>query len=120
MGYIFAKKQCTFHLIEGPTKPWNQPGCELTFTPMMVDCRMTIKEFIEQIGAKELKPARARDEDVGIIEVIESGDGTWQLGSKFLLGDTDERLAQSLAQVGWDEMRGEAGKGKPVWLVFLP
>jgi hypothetical protein len=57
MGYIFAKKQCTFHLIESPIKPWKQPGCELTFTPMMVDCRMTIKEFIEQIGAKELKPS---------------------------------------------------------------
>ena len=81
---------------------------------------MTMKEFIEQVGAPERAPARSSAEEVGICEVIESGDGTWQKGSQFCLGDSDARLGQTLAGVGWDELRGEAGMGKPVWLVLLP
>jgi hypothetical protein len=80
---------------------------------------MTIKEFIEQVGALARKPARSSDDDVGVCEVIETGDGTWQKGSHFTLGDLP-KLAQNLADIGWDELRGEAGMGKPVWLVLLP
>lgn len=80
---------------------------------------MNIKEFIEQLGAAARKPARAKDDDVGVCEVIESGDGTWQKGSEFTLGDLT-KLGQSLGDIGWDEFRGEAGMGKPVWLVLLP
>ncbi len=81
---------------------------------------MGIKEFIEQVGAPARAPARASEEEVGICEIIEAGDGTWQKGSQFSLGDAVARLDQSLADVGWDELRGEAGMGKPVWLVLLP
>ncbi|KAF7505610.1 hypothetical protein GJ744_000619 [Endocarpon pusillum] len=119
-GYIFSKKQCCFNIIEGRTKPWKEPGCEIKFTTARADCRMGIKEFIEQVGAKARAPARATEAEVGMCEVIETGDGTWQKGSQFSLGDMDARLAQSLADVGWDELRGEAGMGKPVWLVLLP
>jgi len=119
-GYIFSKKQCGFNLIQGTVKPWKEPGCEPQFITVRADCRMNIKEFIEQVGAKERKPARKSDDEVGICEVIETGNGTWQMGSKYCLGDTDARLAQSLAAVGWDELRDSAGQGKPVWLVFLP
>jgi hypothetical protein len=81
---------------------------------------MNIKEFIEQLDAAARAPARTSDDDVGVSEVIETGDGTWQKGTEFVLGNTDAKLAQSLAQIGWDELRGEAGMGKPVWLVLLP
>ena len=118
-GYIFSKKQCVFNIVEGRTKPWKEPGCEVKFTTARADCRMNIKEFIEQVGAPARAPARSRDDDVGICEVIETGDGTWQKGSQFTLGDLP-KLTQSLAEVGWDELRGEAGMGKPVWLVLLP
>lgn len=81
---------------------------------------MTIKEFIEQVGALARAPTRTSDDEVGVCEVIESGDGTWQKGSQFTMSDTVAKLGQTLADVGWDELRGEAGMGKPVWLVFLP
>jgi hypothetical protein len=81
---------------------------------------MTVKEFIEQVGAQAQAPARSSDDDVGICEVIEVGDGTWQKGSQFVMSDLVPKLGQTLADVGWDELRGEAGKGKPVWLVLLP
>ena len=80
---------------------------------------MNIKEFIEQVGAVARAPARSSDDDVGVCEVIETGDGTWQKGSEFTLGDLT-KLDRSLRDVGWDELRGEAGMGKPVWLVLLP
>lgn len=119
-GYIFSKKQCVFNIVEGRTKPWKEPGCEIKFTTARADCRMTMKEFIEQVGAPARAPARSSDEEVGVCEIIEAGDGTWQKGSQFSLGDAVGRLGQTLAEVGWDELRGEAGMGKPVWLVLLP
>ncbi len=119
-GYIFSKKQCEFNIIEGRTKPWKEPGCEIKFTTARADCRMNMKEFIEQVGAPARAPPRSSDVEVGICEVIEAGDGSWQKGSQFLLGDSVARLGQTLAEVGWDELRGEAGLGKPVWLVLLP
>lgn len=81
---------------------------------------MSVEEFIEQAGAIERAGPRAAKSSVGIVEVIESGDGGWQKGTQITLGDPDATLAQTLADVGWDECRGEAGFGKPVWLVFLP
>lgn len=119
-GYIFSKKQCAFNIIEGRTKPWKEPGCEVKFTTARADCRMTIKEFIEQVGALARAPARSSDDAVGVCEVLEAGDGTWQKGSVYSLGDSVARLGLTLADCGWDELRGEAGMGKPVWLVLLP
>jgi hypothetical protein len=81
---------------------------------------MTIKEFIEQVGAVARAPPRTKDDNVGVCEIIEIGDGIWQKGTAFFKGDAAERLEQSLGDVGWDEVRGEAGKGKPIWLALLP
>ena len=119
-GYIFSKKQCTFNIIEGPTKPWEEPGCEIKFRQTRADVRMSLEEFIEQAGVDERAGPRAKKAEKGIVEIIENGDGTWQKGVQITLGDPDATLEQSLADVGWDECRGEAGFGKPVWLVFLP
>ncbi len=80
---------------------------------------MNIKEFIEQVGAPARAPKRCSEDAIGLCEVTEVGDGTWQKGSVFTLGDLP-KLGQTLEDVGWDDQRGEAGMGKPVWLVFLP
>lgn len=116
---LFSKEQCVFNVIEGRPKPWKEPGCEIKFTTAIAECRMNIKEFIELVGAKVRAPARCSEDDIGVCEVIETGDGTWQKGSQFTLGDLP-KLGQSLGEIGWDKLRGEAGQGKPVWLILLP
>lgn len=118
-GYIFGKKQCTFNIVKGRIKPWQSANCLFQFETVHADCRMPIKEFIEQIDAAGRAPARASQEAIGICEMIEVGDGVWRKGSQYLLGDL-VKIGQSLGDAGWDEFRGEAGMGKPVWLVVLP
>jgi hypothetical protein len=81
---------------------------------------MLVSELIEQLGVAARAPARANADHVGICEAIEVGDGVWQKGTQITVSDNITKLGQTLADIGWDELRGEAGRGKPVWLVLLP
>lgn len=89
---------------------------------------MPIDEFIEQLGAIEKAPYGTAREQVGIQEAIEDGDGQFRTGPAFRLGDprityqqADGTVAyQTLEQLGWSSQRGEAGRGKPVTIAFLP
>ena len=81
---------------------------------------MALGEFIEQVGAVEKAPANTPADQIGVVEVLEGGNGTWHKGTMFMLGDGGARMNQTLQDVGWDNDRGEAGRSKPVILVFLP
>jgi hypothetical protein len=119
-GYIFPKNNCTFHIIKGDRKPWEWQGLTLDFNVMHAPTNMTLAEFIEQVGAIEKAPLSTPRDQIGVVEVFEGGNGTWHKGTAFMLGDGGNRMKQTLQEVGWDSDRGEAGRGKPVILVFLP
>lgn len=87
---------------------------------MHAPTNMTLEEFIEQVGAVERAPANTPRDRIGVVEVLEAGNGTWLKGTEFMLGDEDGRMSMTLQEVGWDNDRGEAGRSKPVILVFLP
>jgi hypothetical protein len=119
-GYIFPKNNCTFHIVKGDRKPWEWQGLTLDFNVMHAPTNMTLAEFIEQVGAVEKAPSSTPRDQIGVVEVLEGGNGTWHKGTAFMLGDGGDRMKQTLQEVGWDNDRGEAGRGKPVILVFLP
>jgi hypothetical protein len=119
-GYIFPKKNCAFHIVKGDQKPWEWQGLILDFNVMHAPTNMTLAEFIEQVGAVEKAPANTPRDQIGVVEVLEGGNGTWHKGTAFTLGDGDHRLNQTLQDIGWDNDRGEAGRSKQVILVFLP
>jgi hypothetical protein len=119
-GYIFPKNNCTFHIVKGSRKPWDWQGLLLDFNVMHAPTNMKLEEFIEQVGAVERAPANTPRDRIGVVEVLESGNGTWLKGTEFMLGDDDGRMNMTLQEVGWDNDRGEAGRSKPVILVFLP
>lgn len=92
----------------------------MEFTVSHAPTSMTIVEFIEQVGVMERAPAGTPRHLMGVTEALEGGGGVWHKGTTFLLGDGVYRLNQTLAEVGWDNDRGEAGRSKPVTLVFMP
>ena len=87
---------------------------------MLAPANMTLGEFIELIGAVEKAPAHTPHDQIGVVEVLEGGNGTWHKGTAFMYGDGGYRMNQTLQDVGWDNDRGEAGRSKPVILAFLP
>ena len=117
-GYIFPKSNCTFHLVKGKQKPWEWRGLTLDFQVMHAPTNMTVAEFIEQIGAINKAPVGTPRNQIGVTEILEAGSGLWHKGTTFLLGDG--RSCQTLADVGWDNDRGEAGRSKPVHLIMEP
>ncbi len=126
-GYIFPKSNCTFHLVKGDKKPWEHPGLILNFKAVHAPTSMKLIEFIEQVGALDHAPAGTPPEYVGVQEIIEGGNGVWHKGTVHLLGDnpfmpesSGHQVEKTLERVGWTSDRGEAGRGKPVILVFLP
>jgi hypothetical protein len=119
-GYIFPKNNCTFHVIKGDRKPWEWQGLTLDFNVMHAPTNMTLEEFIEQVGAAEKAPANTPRDRIGVVEILEGGNGTWHQGTAFMLGDEEWRMKQTLEEIGWDNERGEAGRSKPVILAFLP
>lgn len=119
-GYIFPKSNCTFHIVNGDMKPWEWQWLKLDFNVMHAPTTMTLTEFIEQVGAVEKAPPGTPRSQIGVVEVLEGGNGTWHRGTAFTLGDEDRRMKATLQEVGWDNNRGEAGRSKPVTLVFLP
>ena len=73
---------------------------------------MTIKELIRQLGC----PGR-NDEQKGIVECVNQGDGRWLKGRVFRL--SEERSEGTLKRIGWDASRGTTRE--PVWLaVYKP
>ena len=66
---------------------------------------MTVKDLIKRLGA----PA---GEQNGITEMEELGDDRFTAGVTITQGSEDAK--KTLAEVGWTQMRSEAG---PIWIV---
>jgi len=88
-------------------QPWDHPGARFSFTVHKTPCMITIKELIRQLGA----PGEA-DDQRGIVECIDLGDGCWLKGSVFKL--SEDKSKQKLEEIGWNESRGTTRK--PTWL----
>ena len=117
---ICLKKNTTIELYKGTQKPWEWQGLQMEFTVHHAPVNMTIREFIEQLGAEDRAPAGTPPEWIGIVEILEAGNGRWHKGTQFLISDPDDRLTQTLEQVGWDADRGARNRAKPVRLMCLP
>ena len=120
-GLILPKKLCTFHVVRGKRMPFAYHKLRFEFDVYHSPVSMSVREFIEQLGSLGKAPwVIGRSEDwlsVGVVECLEQGSGEWQRGSTILWGD--ERAEGTLAECGWDEQRGEAGRGKPVVLCYV-
>lgn len=86
--------------------PYESPNTEFQFSIVRVPCSMTIAELIQQLGAEG-----ANDK---VTECIELGNGAWAKGIS--IAKSDDAAKQTVAQVGWDEARGE-GPNRPVWII---
>ncbi|MCJ1388005.1 hypothetical protein MMC18_000849 [Xylographa bjoerkii] len=105
--YIFPEDHAVIHFINFEHQPWDHPGAEFGFTVHKVPCSMPIKELIRRLGCPG-----THDTQRGIVECIETGDGSWIKGSVFRLHE--ERSKQRLEDIGWTRSRGT--DRKPVWL----
>ena len=70
---------------------------------------MKVAELISQLGA-----SNGADNQNGVTEYVELGNGFWAKGLSIF--KSDEAGQKTLAQIGWDEERGEGPK-PPVWVV---
>jgi len=105
--YIFPEQHTRIHLMGFEHQPWDHPGEQFKFTVHKTPCMMTIKGLIRQLGA----PGEG-DEQRGIVECINVGDGRWIKGSVFKL--SDDKSKQKLEEIGWNESRGTTRE--PIWL----
>ncbi|MCJ1338916.1 hypothetical protein MMC09_004205 [Bachmanniomyces sp. S44760] len=106
-SYLFPGKHTTIHFVLDGFQPWKAPHRQFSFSAHEVPTLMTIDELIRQLGISE-----DRAEKRGIAELIEKGDGIWQQGGSFLLGE--KRSSQTLGSLGWNESRGK--ERKPTWV----
>ena len=106
-GYIFPEKHVTVHLMRNEHQPWDNPGAVFTFTVHKVPCMMPIKELIRRVGAPG-----SSDNERGIVECINQGNGRWLKGSVFKHGEDESK--QRMEEVGWNESRGTSRE--PLWL----
>lgn len=117
-GYVFPKSNCVFHVIMGGHKPWEWMDSSFDFRVLKAPSNMPVREFIEQVGALDAVPPSYPRHQVGVTETYELGEGKWAPGTTITLGD--RRADLTLADVGWTQNRGEAGRGKPVTIAFYP
>ena len=106
-SYIFPEKHTKIHFMCFDHQPWDHPGEKFKFITLTVPCMMTIKELIRRLGA----PGEA-DEQRGIVECLNLGDGCWLKGSVFKL--SEDKSKQKLEEIGWNESRGTTRE--PTWL----
>jgi hypothetical protein len=114
-------------MIQDGSKPWHWRGSH-RMQVYTASSKMTIDEFIEQIGAIDKAPWGTPREEIGVQEAIDKGNGNWEAGKKVCLGDPGIQYTQAdgteafmtLDQLGWSPHRGEAGRGKPVHLCLVP
>jgi len=90
----------------------------LDFKVVNAPTSMKLNEFIEQVGAIDRAGPGVPRDRVGVQEILEAGNGVWRKGSEFMLDDWQGQ--STLEDIGWSNDRGEAGRSKPVILVFLP
>ena len=127
-GHIHSKNNTEFHVIVNGSKPWHWLGGTHNLQRYTCASSMTIDEFIEQVGAIERAPPGTPRDQIGVQEAIEMGNGAFKEGMALRLGDAaltyqqaDGTTAyQTLEQLGWGRQRGQAGRGKPVTIAFLP
>ncbi|MCJ1323257.1 Dishevelled associated activator of morphogenesis 2 [Xylographa vitiligo] len=105
--YIFPEDHAIIHFVNFEHQPVDHPGEEFGFTVHKVPCFMPIKELIRRLGCPG-----THDTERGIVECLETGDGTWMKGSTFRLHE--DRSKQRLEDIGWTKSRGT--DRKPVWL----
>jgi hypothetical protein len=105
--YIFPEKHTRIHLMSFEHQPWDHPGAIFDFTVHKTPCMITIKELIRQLEA----PGET-DDQRGIVECINLGDGCWLKGSVFKL--SEDKSKQKLEEIGWNESRGTTRE--PTWL----
>jgi hypothetical protein len=106
-SYIFPEKHTLIHFIRNEHQPWNYPRVQFGFTTHKVPCMMPIKELIKRLGVPG-----DDDENRGIVECLDRGDGYWTKGTTFKL--SEDKSKQTLGEIGWTEHRGRTQK--PTWL----
>ncbi|KAI9791243.1 MAG: hypothetical protein M1816_004235 [Peltula sp. TS41687] len=105
ISYLYPAKHTSLHVIAGSFVPYESPHVEFQFSIVRVPCNMTVAELIEQLGADG-----ANDK---VTECVELGEGAWAKGASIV--KSNDMAKKTLAQVGWDEDRGEGPK-PPVWI----
>ena len=111
MRYLFPERQnhTVIHYFLDMAHPWENPGGSPRWAVYLVPTLLTVKQLIRQLGG-----GNGNDEQSGISECFEVGDGAWLKGSTFML--SDNKSDQTLEALGWTESRGTVSK--PVWIAL--
>ncbi|CAD6564718.1 MAG: hypothetical protein ASARMPREDX12_002394 [Alectoria sarmentosa] len=108
-SYITPSEHTTMHFVGDGTRPCDAPNGyyprHFNFSKHKVPTMMTVKDLIKRLGA----PA---GEHNGITEMEELGDDRFTAGVTITQGSEDAK--KTLAEMGWTQMKSEAG---PIWIV---
>lgn len=131
-GYIFPRRNVTIHLFKDNVISKYPPVSNIVttqndkFNVQHAPCDMTFEELIEQINCRKRAnwhppyntPGHGYPEHlIGVQELLELDRGRFMLGSKIML--TDPQAKSKLGEL-WSDSAGNAGQGKPRYIVRLP
>jgi hypothetical protein len=130
VGHIASKYNATFHIfndniLDGRYTINSSKQFYITPTPgegmraMTAAYSMPVEELIEQLDCITIARPDYPRNWIGVTEVIEipNGNGWWEVGSTFYLGQ--EKTTLSIKET-WGFSIGEATESKPKWLVRIP
>ncbi|KAH8661691.1 hypothetical protein BGZ60DRAFT_91017, partial [Tricladium varicosporioides] len=117
--YAFPAEHCKIHVFKTKEKPWQHLSPlwawdQTTHVKLMVPCRTTIKELMQNLGCVN------EDAKKNVLyEVSEHGNGKWLKGLE-IKGDDKDKVKKTIADMGWDKTRtGNVGERPIVWLWVL-
>ncbi|KEF61093.1 uncharacterized protein A1O9_02658 [Exophiala aquamarina CBS 119918] len=125
-GYIASKSNATFHVFNRGILSVYTPDVNRkisipahaneSFQIQIAACSMPLQEFIEQLDCIKDAPASFPRSAIGIAQLVDHGDGCFEVGSRFMLDEdcSKSTIGQIFGNVG------EAGLARPVYLTRLP
>ncbi|KAK5061566.1 hypothetical protein LTR84_008110 [Exophiala bonariae] len=126
-GYIASKHNATFHIFDrgllsiytpDGNKRINIPShANEGFKIQMAACSLPMEEFIEQLDCIKDAPPNWPRSQIGIAELKDYGNGSFEVGTRIMLDDA--RSKETLSQV-FGNVVGEAGLARPIYLTRIP
>jgi hypothetical protein len=112
--YAFPKEHCKIHVFKTKEKPWQTTlwqNDNSTHVKLFVPTGTTVKELMQNLGCTN------EDAKKNILyEVVESGNGQWKVGSRFV-GDDKDKVKKPISEYGWrGDRTGHPGEKPIVWL----